>query len=60
MIQFIVDHQEETNISNKAKEWFYNTVLNGKSGPFTCETINGKTQAIVLTVKLTEQKELFK
>ena len=59
MIQFIVGHKEETEISEAAKEWFYNLVLNGKSGPFTCQTFNGETKAIVLTVKLTEQQELF-
>lgn len=57
-MKFIVEGKEETNISEAAKQWFYNNVLSGKSGPFTCKTINGEN-SIVLTVKLTEQVEMF-
>ncbi len=56
MIQLIVEGKELTNISEPAKEWFYNQVLNGKDGPFT---VNKERKEIILTVKLTEQFELF-
>ena len=49
MIQFITYGKEETNISEEAKEWFYNLVLNGDKGPFTCETFNDQTKAIILS-----------
>lgn len=52
--KLIVEGKELVNISQDALKWFYKQVLNGKPGPFTCQTINSKTNAILLTVKLTE------
>ena len=59
MIQFIVDRQEETEISEEAKEWFYNLVLNGDKGPFTCQTFNDELKAIVLSIAEDQQQGLF-
>jgi len=56
VIQLIVEGKELTNISEAAKEWFYNSILNGKDGPFT---VNKEKKEIILTVRLTEQIELF-
>ena len=59
MIKLIIEGKELTDVSQAALEWFYNQVLNGKEGPFTWKTVNGETRAILLTVKLTKQIELF-
>jgi len=56
MIQLIVEGEELTKISEKAKVWLYNLVLNGKSGPFT---LNKEKKEIILTAKLIDQIELF-
>ena len=56
-MKFIVEGKEETSISEEAKEWFWNSIKN-KHGVFECKIINGE-ECIVLTVKLTEQEELF-
>jgi len=58
-IQFITYDKEETNISEEAKKWFYNLVLNGKPGPFVCEKFNSERKSIVLVRKETKQKRLF-
>jgi len=58
-IQFITYNKEETNISEVAKKYFYNLVLNGKPGPFVCEEFNSQRKAIVLVRKETKQKRLF-
>ena len=59
--KFIIEGREETNISKSAKEWFYEIVLNGEPGPFTCVAVDNKTNAILL-VKPNDspQLELFK
>ena len=59
MIKLIIEGKELTNVSQEALKWFLTSVRDGVEGPFTYETINGKTQAIILTVKLTEQIEMF-
>ncbi len=58
MIQFIVYGKEETNLSEAAKEWFYQLVLNGEKGPFTCQTFNQDTKAIILNAE-DQQPSLF-
>lgn len=59
-IKLIIKGREETDISECAKKWFYKKVLNGESGPFTCESFNNKTKAILLIEpKNPNQKELF-
>jgi len=60
MIQFIAYKREETNISEEAKKWFYDLVLNGKSGPFICEKFNNERKSIVLKSTQDTQKSLFK
>lgn len=57
-MKLIVEGKQQANISPEGLEWFYNSVKNGKSGPFVCRTINGEKCA-VLSVKLTEQIGLF-
>jgi len=59
MIQLIVEGKELTNISEEAKEWFLKSIMEGKEGPFTWKSVNGEIKAIILTVKLTEQLEMF-
>lgn len=59
MIQFIVDRQEETKISEEAKDWFYDLVINGDKGPFTCQTFNDESKAIVLSIAEDKQPGLF-
>ena len=56
MIQLIVEGKELTKLSEPAKKWLYNLVLNGKSGPFT---VNKERKEIILTTKLIDQIELF-
>lgn len=59
-IKLIIQGREETNISEAAKKWFYEKVLSGKPGPFTCVTVDNNTKAILL-VKPNDspQQELF-
>jgi len=59
MIQFIVDRQEETEISEEAKEWFYDLVLNGDRGPFTCQAFNDQSKVISLSIAEDHQESLF-
>ena len=59
MIQFIAYGREETNISEEAKKWFYDLVLNGKAGPFVCEKFNEERKSIVLNNDQHTQKGLF-
>ena len=59
MIQLIVDRQELTNISEEAKEYFYDLVLNGDRGPFTCETFNDESKVITLSIAENHQESLF-
>ena len=59
VIQLIVDRQELTNISKEAKEWFYDLVLNGEDGPFTCETFNDESKVITLSIGEDHQESLF-
>lgn len=59
MIQLIIEGKELTNISESAKEWFLDQVMNGVEGPFTCQTYNGETHAIILRIKEQQQFELF-
>ena len=58
--QLIIGNKEQTNISQDAKKWFYEKVLKGKPGPFTCVTVDNKTRAILL-IKPNhgQQMELF-
>ncbi len=58
MIQLIIHGKEQTNLSEEAKKWFYHLVLNGKAGPFKCQTFNDDTKAIVLETDK-QQTELF-
>lgn len=59
-IKLIIQGREETNISEDAKSWFYEKVLNGQPGPFTCEAIGNKTNGILLVKpKNDNQMELF-
>ena len=46
--KLIIHGVEERNISEDAKKWFYEKVLNGSSGPFTCVTVDNNTKAILL------------
>ena len=59
MIQFIAYGREETNISEEAKKWFYDLVLNGKKGPFVCEKFNEERKSIVLNNDQHTQEGLF-
>jgi len=57
MIKLIVEGKELTDISQHALKWFLESIMNGKEGPFTVQTYNGTTHAIIL--KTDEQLELF-
>jgi hypothetical protein len=60
-IKLIVKGKELSNISEAAKKWFYESILNGNSGAFTCAKIGSKTNGILLIEpKNPNQKELFK
>ena len=59
MIQLIVEGKELTDISEKAKEWFLDVILNGEEGPFTCQTFDGETKAIILRMDDDKQMSLF-
>lgn len=59
MIQLIVDKEELTEISEEAKAWFYDLVLNGDKGPFTCQTFNDESKTIKLSIAEDQQIGLF-
>lgn len=59
MIKLIVQGKEQSNISEAAKEWLYDSIFNGNKGPFRIES-NNKNQSIFLDIeKESKQERLF-
>lgn len=58
MLKLIIEGKE-LHISEHAKQWFLKEFLEGKEGPFTCQTTNGVSHNSIDTVPLTKQPGLF-
>lgn len=58
-VKLLVNNKELTNISNEAKVWFYESILNGNDGPFKVLTIDRTTNAVLLVESESDQLELF-
>lgn len=55
-IKLIIKGKELSDISEEAKLWFYESILNGNDGPFVVNRVNGKTNGEIVLVEQMELK----